>query len=644
MQQNDKTINSLSLLYLEDSPLDYEIISEFLSETDLNIEMDRAETREEFVSALQNKKYDIILADFNLPGFDGFGALEEAGRITPETPFICVSGSIGEETAIELIRKGAVDYVLKDHPDRLPLVVKRALEEAREKRARKEAELQLKLLSRSIEQGPVSIVITNAKGDIEYTNPKFTEITGYEFAEVKGKNPSILQSGKYTKEYYKNMWETILSGEVFVAEMVNKKKNGEFFWELTIISAVLDNQGEITHFVSVMQDITETKKLWDELVQAKERAEESDRLKSAFLANISHEIRTPMNGILGFMGLLKESDLANEIKNQYIDLVNVSGHRLLHTVNDLVEISKIEAGQMKVEFSSVSMDDTMNFLYQFFQKEAADKGLELTMTNGLKANEKIVRTDKKKLESIFINLLNNALKFTPEGSVHFDVSLLGDQLEFSVRDTGIGIPEDRMSTIFDRFVQADLSYSKAYEGSGLGLSIAKAYIDMLEGKIWVDSKPGRGTAFYFSIPYVKADPSQNEEETEFREVKSKKSKSGIILVAEDDVISFSFLKHLLNKAGYQLLGATNGKDTVQVCKEHPEISLILMDIKMPGMNGLEATKHIRKFNKEVPIIAQTAYAMEGDHEMVLKAGCNDYISKPIAKLTLLEKIEQLLKN
>ena len=441
------------------------------------------------------------------------------------------------------------------------------------------------------------------------------------------------------------MWSTILSGKTHVSEMMNKKKNDELFWERTYISAVLDAEGKLTHFVGVMQDITENKKLWDELVKAKERAEESDRLKTAFLANISHEIRTPMNGILGFMGLLKEPDLANDTKDQYIDFVNISGRRLLNTVNDLVEISKIEAGQMQVELTSFAVDETMEYLYNFFQKQAGDKGLVLEMSNLLKENEKNIQADKKKLEGVLVNLLNNAIKFTKEGSVRFGVSLVEDQLVFSVSDTGIGIPEDKINTVFDRFVQADLSYSRQHEGSGLGLSIARAYVNMMEGKIWLESKINSGTTFYFSIPYLKADLSQtSEEKVPGQTTMPRDSTSRIILIAEDDAISFTFLKHLLKKAGYQLLGTTNGKDAVKVCKEHPEISLILMDIKMPGMNGLEAAKHIRQFNKAVPIIAQTAYAMEGDSDMVLKAGCNDYISKPIARHILLTKIDQLLKN
>jgi CheY-like chemotaxis protein len=350
-----------------------------------------------------------------------------------------------------------------------------------------------------------------------------------------------------------------------------------------------------------------------------------------------------MNGILGFMGLLKEPDLDDENKNQYIDIVNFSGRRLLNTVNDIVEISKIEAGQVRVDLSEVDVDETMEYLYKFFNKAASDKNLKLEMKNRLQNGKMIIKTDKKKLEGILINLLNNAIKFTEKGTVGFEVVAEDDQLLFSVYDTGIGIVKKQQKTVFDRFVQADLSYSRPYEGTGLGLSITKAYVEMLKGEIWLDSTYGKGTTFYFTIPY---EPLKKKvlEEKEEEEILPPKKTSRIILVAEDDEVSITFLNHLLKKAGFQLLATTNGEDAVRTCREHPEISLILMDIKMPRMNGIEATRQIREFNKKVPIIAQTAYAMEGDSEKFLKAGCNAYISKPVAVQSLLTKINEFIDS
>jgi len=372
------------------------------------------------------------------------------------------------------------------------------------------------------------------------------------------------------------------------------------------------------------------------LIRAKEKAEESDRLKSAFLANMSHEIRTPMNGILGFLDLLKEPDLTKENKIAYIDIVTQSGRRLLDTINDIIEISKIETGELKVHFSSVNMAELLAYFHGFFKQQTDQTGLNYIISNNLPDDFKSFQTDRIKLESIISNLIKNAIKYTQAGSIEFGCGLEDNNIVFYVKDTGVGIPPERLNNVFDRFVQGDNTLSRPHEGSGLGLSIVKAYVEMLQGEINVQSEPGKGSTFRFSIPYCKGDERKKDQEADESIFKISEEKL-TILIAEDDFASYLYLEKMLSGKGITFLHTTNGYDTIKAARENPDLSLILMDLRMPGINGLEAVKQIREFNKSIPVIAQTAYALEGDSDLAIEAGCNDYISKPINRSDL-EKI------
>ena len=519
----------------------------------------------------------------------------------------------------------------------------------------KQAEKQLKLLGRAIDQNPVSIVITNINGDIQYVNPKFTEVTGYTYDEVLGENPRMLQSGEHNPEFYKDLWNTILTGADWHGEFHDKKKNGEHFWESAVISPVFDDSGTISSFVAVKEDITEKKKNIQELIVAKEHAEESDRLKTAFLTNISHEIRTPMNGILGFAELLKMPGLSGDQQQEYIGIIKKSSDRMLNIINDIVDISKIESGLMKVEMKEFNINEQTEYIYSFFNPRAEKKGIRLICKNGLPDKDALITTDKEKVNAVLINLVKNAIKFTDDGAIEFGYtqkqgnrlsgeSEISDGFEFFVKDTGIGIPKDRQLAIFDRFVQADIADTKAYQGAGLGLSISKAYIEMLGGKIWVESEEGKGSVFYFSVPnYAKpeektVDPDNISDEA----IKIKKLK---ILIVEDDAVSELFLSILLKAHNNnEVLKAHSGDEAITLCRNNPDIDLVMMDIKMSVMDGHETASEIRKFNTEVIIIAQTAFSLAGDREKALAAGCNDYISKPIQKDVLRRLIEKYFKS
>lgn len=376
-----------------------------------------------------------------------------------------------------------------------------------------------------------------------------------------------------------------------------------------------------------------------DLITAKEKAEESDRLQSAFLANMSHEIRTPMNGILGFLSLLNEPDLEETSKKEYIEIVNKSGERLLNTINDIIEISKIEAGESKVTYSEVNIMDVMQFHQDFFRMQTDKKGLRLIIEKQVTGSAALVCTDRTKLDSILGNLIKNAIKFTKYGVIELGNYIEKDSLVFYVKDTGEGISSDRMEAIFERFVQANLNLNRAYEGSGLGLSIAKAYINALGGTIRVQSEVGKGSTFIFSIPY-KPVVKRVELADQRIPVPERHSTRMTILIAEDDDASYQLLSLLLAKEEVIIIHTTNGQDTIRTLKENPEISLILMDIKMPDMDGLEATRQIRAFNQIIPIIAQTAHALPDDEMKTKAAGCNEYISKPIRRRDLIDLIEK----
>jgi len=642
---------------------------------------------------------------------------------------------------------------------------------------------KLKLLNRAVEASSVSIVITNAEGNIQYVNPWFSEITGYSSEEVVGKNPRVLNSGNHPKIFYEDLWNTILSGKDWTGELLNRKKNGELCWEKAIISPILNSDGVVTSFVAIKEDITERKKMLEELiaakekaeeseiqirysqevarigyyifniqtgfwsssemldnifgidisyvrdvqgwlnlihpdfqqemlsylsvnilknrerfnksyqivnkktniacwvhgfgtlefdnsgnllkmfgtiqdisisknseqeiVQAKEKAEESDRLKSAFLANMSHEIRTPMNGILGFAELLREPGLTGEMQQKYIEIIGKSGKRMLNIINDIVDISKIEAGLMTLDIKESDINEQIEYAYTFFKPEAEAKGIKLSFKNTLPRKEAIIKTDSEKLYAILTNLVKNAIKYTKAGSIEFGYKMAETQsnasLQFYVKDTGIGIPKNRQEAIFERFIQADIADKMAYQGAGLGLTISKAYVEMLGGKIWVESEEGIGSTIYFTLPY-NAQPAKetivwqttpSEKKENFRKLK--------ILIAEDDEVSEMLIDSYIKMVGKEILKARTGIEAVEICRDNPDTDLILMDIRMPDMGGYEATRQIRQFNKEVVIIAQTAHGLTGDKEKAIEAGCNDYIAKPIKKSELLQVLQKNLQ-
>jgi PAS domain S-box-containing protein len=507
----------------------------------------------------------------------------------------------------------------------------------RAERAQRESEEKYRLIVENANDG---IEITQ-NDKIIFCNSRFAEMLGYSVEELHNMSFSNI----FTEEAKKELQirhQKRLAGETLpgLYSSTFYTKRGDVI-DVEVTYEIIDYGGQQATF-AIIRDISDLKKAQEELISAKERAEESDRLKSAFLANMSHEIRTPMNGILGFTDLLRNPKLNSEQQRQYIKIIQKSGQRMLNTVNDIIEISKIETGQVQVSKKQVDFHHEIGDLCAFFAREAKNKGLELIFDNPEPNQADTIKTDLNKFTSILSNLIKNAMKFTETGSVHIGYNVRKGEIEFYVDDTGIGIAEERHHAIFDRFVQADISDAQAYQGSGLGLAIAKSYTTLLGGRIGFKSEVGKGSHFYFILPCETA--NKGEKQRERKENGNMKNKDLNILITEDDETADIYLSIILEDIAGTILHARTGEEAIRLAKAHPELDLILMDIKMPGINGYEASRRIREFNKDVTIVAQTAYAFSGESEKALEAGCDGYISKPVQQEALLKTISDLTEN
>jgi PAS domain S-box-containing protein len=522
--------------------------------------------------------------------------------------------------------------------EKITLNIAFALESILIEEERQQSEEKIRQLSQAVEQSPATIIITDINGDIEYVNPRFTETTGYTLEEVMGENPRFLKSGHTTAEEYKTLWKTVCSGQNWQGEFYNKAKDGTLFWESCTISPLLNAEGKTTQYLAINENITNRKIVEQELINAKLQAEESDRLKLAFLANMSHEIRTPMNGILGFTELLKAPELTGAEQQEYIKIIEKSGKRMLNIINDIISISRVESGQIEVSIAETNVNEQLKYIHNFFTPEANQKGIQLFIKKQLPVKYNLIQTDGEKLYAILTNLVKNAIKFTDEGSIEFGCEKKGKNIQFYIKDSGIGISDSQKNIVFERFRQANESISRSHEGSGLGLPISKAYIEMLGGKIWVDSEIGKGSTFYFTLPYQSEseydDQNEYEEKTDVEKVDLKipqenKIKDLKVLIVEDDAISKLLITIAVKPYSKEILKVSSGIEAVEMCRSNPDIDLVLMDINMPIMGGYEATNIIRQFNKDLIIIAQTANGMQSDRDDAIAAGCTDYISKPI---------------
>ena len=766
----------LKILLLEDLPEDADLISRTLKKNELNFKLLIVDNKTDFVREITDFDPDLILSDYSLPQYSGLEALHHVLGLSYFIPFIIVTGSINEDTAVECIKQGATDYVTKENLVRLAPAITAALDKKEtrlkkeeverafleserrfrysfdhanvgmclidlndnilqanpklsqilgysgeelekaniydithsddiefskkihlncisgksesaefEKRyihkngnsvwvyislslikdpqekplyfishiqdisQRKASEDEIRKLFLAVEQSPSIVCITDVDGRIEYVNTRFLEVSGYTFDEIHGQNPRILKSGELGQDYYEELWKTITSGKIWKGEFHNMKKNGEYYWVLASIAPIKDEKGTITHFVAMQEDITFRKEMEGDLVKAKEKAEESDRLKSSFLATISHELRTPLNAIIGFSELLLRGE--GNIHDKVLDYAKIifdSGKNLLGIINDIFDISMIEANEVMLYPEIFSVNGLFNEVRNNFMNhdEIVSKKLKLTFLKNLKDDEDMIFTDRVKFTRVLTNLIGNAIKFTDKGEIDVGYYVNNTNhtpwLEFYVKDTGIGIPEDKIELIFERFRQVDDTNTRRFGGSGLGLSIAKKIIELLGGKIWVKSEPGKGSTFFFTLPFTTSDQQNKEINTSDTEMLINWDNKTVLIV-EDVEMNYLYIDEILEDTGINRLWAKTGNEALQLFKQHNDkLDIILMDIMLPDIDGYEVTKQIRSVNDSVPIVAQTAFALSGDQEKTIDAGCNDYIPKPINQEELLKLMGKYL--
>jgi PAS domain S-box-containing protein len=887
--------NLLKILFVEDLPSDVDLAVLELRKEKLKFEYTTVCTSADLLKALKEFKPDLIISDYMMPSFDGLQALKEVKEFDPDIPFILYTGSVNEETAVECIKAGAQDYVIKEHMKRLPFAVKEALEQLsifKEKRASelllKENEEKLQsifrvspvgiglvvdrilievndticnllgytrneLIGKSalmlypskedfdyvgkekyeqiVEKGigsvetkfrckdgkvlnvilssapldrndfskgvtftvlditeqkkieealivsqqlfenlaqtsPVGIFRTQPDGYTTYVNPKWKELSGltsekafgfgwlnavhpddraqleerwrsdtknllnsvaeYRFLRPDGKicwvmgnavperrNNNVTgfigtitditdrhtaeESLRVSEEKYRGIfenvqdvyYETSIDGKILeVSPSIKILSKGQYniadllgqsmvdhyaeLEERKVILNELRTKGAVTDFevifknrdgslvpcsisarlvkdangvpkkiIGSMHDITDRKNVTEALKLAKEKAEASDKLKTSFLNNISHEVRTPLNGILGFAEIMSQTDLSEEDKKESLQMLYESSDRLLNTITNYMDISLLTSGSLAVHWKDFMPAQLLRKIFSEYETACSNKKLEFLLKIPEQTENLTINSDPEIFQKIMSHLLNNAVKFTEKGGIHFGYSVRESAIEFFVKDTGIGIGKESIDIVFDNFSKEDRGQLKITEGSGLGLSIAKGMTETIGGKLRVDSVLGEGSCFYVSIPIIKrgitARPavSENEDKTFM--------KGNLILVAEDDETNFYYLNALITKeTGAKVLHASNGREAIEFYKANRDIKLILMDIKMPVIDGFEATRQIKLINPDVRIIAITAYAMSGDEERIIAAGCDGYLSKPINKKNLIDKMAEYI--
>lgn len=482
-------------------------------------------------------------------------------------------------------------------------------------------------------------ILISQNNEFIYNNARFAEMLGY--------RPNELKNISFKRIYTRDGIHDLLSRDLkrqkgmqipnYYQTTFRKKDNSII--EVDVNYQIINYRNMDATF-AIVRDITQQKQNQKDIKQALEKAKESDRLKSAFLANISHEIRTPMNGIMGFTHLLRKKDLNSEKYEEYLNVIERSSKRMLNLINDLMDISKIEANQVTIYNSPLNVDDLLNYLETFFLPECKAKNIKLKKVG--KSNM-IIFGDKDKLEAIFINLIKNSIKFTNKGQIVFGYEKKYNSLKFFVEDTGIGIEKEKHDKIFSRFVQADNRISKPYEGAGLGLAICRAYVDLMGGELKLISEPGNGSYFYFNLPLTQGDIPDGKNSSSISS-QSKDPHNLNILIAEDNEPSFLFLNIIMETFAKKIIRAKNGEEALTLCKKNQDLDLILMDIKMPIMDGYEATKKIREFNQDIIIIAQTADAFNDDHQKIIKNGFNGHLTKPIQESEVKNMLLQLFSS
>ncbi|PKL83256.1 MAG: hypothetical protein CVV24_05850 [Ignavibacteriae bacterium HGW-Ignavibacteriae-3] len=513
----------------------------------------------------------------------------------------------------------------------------------------------LRKISHAVQQSSSSIIITDQDGLIEYVNPKFSRVSGYSYDEVIGKNSRFLNSGNQSKEFYQNMWETLLVGKEWQGEFKNKKKSGENYWEYSTISPIKNKAGRITHFVAVNEDVTEWKKMQEELIRSREEAVEASKLKSSLLANMSHEFRTPLNGILGFAQLLKD-EVAEKDHFDMVGKIIHSGRRLMNTLNSVLTITELENNDILISKSEVELPFFCRQMKSLFAKSAGEKNLNLALD--IKDESLIIVTDESILTKVVTSIIDNAVKYTHEGEIKIELSSIQENngrktAKICVIDTGIGIREEDQSIIFKEFKQLSEGFRRDFEGLGLGLAMASKLVKLIRGSITVESTLGKGSKFTVTLPLEK-DLAPNN-------VSIKKSSAGKtipasvktsppemmaeVLLVEDNLLNIEVVQRFLSKK-CRVSFARDGKSALELANKN-DYAFLLIDINLGhGMDGVQLLKEIKKLDlyKNKPVIALTGYASNANKKDFLSHGFTHYLAKPFEKRDLLTIVDELLNQ
>lgn len=499
---------------------------------------------------------------------------------------------------------------------------------------------------RIFESSPDPIIVVDKQRKVIDYNTSLLGALNVTNEPVIGQNIIHFISREYWRQAILEFNRTWKEGYLKNLQYKLRRADGSVFDAEVSTGAIYNNEGKAESMVIIFKDITGRKEAERNLREAKERAEESDRLKTAFLSNMSHEIRTPMNAIVGFSDLLNDPDLDQHSRAEFIAQINLGADNLMHLIDDIIDISKIEAGQIKISKKRSFIRDLFREqMTQFKQQvERMDKqDLELRMSWQWPEKSLVLNTDQFRLKQIISNLVNNAIKFTDHGYVELGLERKDGQARFYVKDTGIGITPENQRVIFDRFMQGQHSKTKLYGGTGLGLAISRNLAELLGGEMGVSSIPGEGSEFWFTLPVDIPEDDQPVIQNEKSVSHASSWKGKTIMVSEDDESNFRLLEQALKKTKVRIIRSKSGQETIDLFRKHAhDIDLVLMDVRMPDIDGYECTRIIKSAQPDIPVIAQTAYAMSGEREFSREAGCDDYISKPLNIKSLFEKISNHL--
>ncbi|HTA61759.1 MAG TPA: response regulator [Bacteroidia bacterium] len=640
----------IKILYVEDDEIDQKAFQRYIKNGDFNLQYELASSVKDAKDLIENNEYDVIVTDYLLKAETGFSIIDMA----KDVPVIFITGQGDQQVAVKAMKKGAFDYIVKEssghYLDLLTTTIEKAFSYSNTHKKLEEAEQEIKKLLWALGQINNSITILDKEGNVEWVNKGFENLFGYALEEVKNKSACELRRNDISRSKLENFFsrefrnKNILTCE---SQIISNKE--EKRWIYTTMTPIKDDAGNLVRIIIVDTDISEKKKIEQELIKAKEEAEDAAVAKQQFLANMSHEIRTPINGIMGMMHMLENTEHA-ETRKKYLQLVNYASNNLLNIINDILDMSKLEFGKMVIEKHEFNLPELVFGIKKSMQYQAEGKGLQLNcnIDNHVPSH---VYGDSARLNQILINLVGNAIKFTEKGNITISVTTNKKsenkaQILFTVSDTGIGIEKKHQCHIFEYFHQVNSDTTRQYGGTGLGLAIVKRLAEIQGGKAWFTSVENKGSDFFVQMEFEIGRAHKKIEAQKATNLEGFFLKGKKILLVEDETLNQMVAKYLLeNELGAQVEIASNGEMAIEML-EKSNFDLVIMDIQMPKMNGYDTAHYIRtklpEPQNKTLILAMTAHAFKDEEIKCKEAGMNDFISKPIKIDELKQKLQLLL--